>query len=69
MLIYWWNCPKKFIPSSLFNWYRLYKLYKTFPGCINISQQKTVFLNAVSIYETYMEEFKSELTKAKRGSK
>lgn len=68
-LIKWWHCPKRFIPKSIYDWYKIYNLYKTFPGSFNLNNQRTIFLSAVSVYDSYIKEFNSELAKIRRGAK
>lgn len=68
-IILWMTCPRKFIPASIYKWYRLYKLFKSFPASFNLHNQRTIFLNATTVYENYVDEFNSELRKIKEKGK
>lgn len=59
------NCPRLFIPKSIFHWHKIYKYYKDFPGATmdNISTQNGRFLQAYYVYEEHVAEIKTELAK------
>lgn len=52
-LYIWWNCPSKFIPISIYKWWKLYKFYRKFNkiSSENYLMQKSIYLEAVNLYE------------------
>lgn len=61
----YWNCPKKFIPASLYKWFHEYDYHKKFisapmPSYENISRR---FLTAVNVYESAINEYQEALNK------
>lgn len=59
----YWNCPKKFIPVSIYKWYNEYKYHKNFPSAImpayeNIARR---FITAVEVYESTLRAYQEKL--------
>lgn len=64
-IVQYMNCPRLFIPKSIFHWHKIYKYYKDFPGASmhNITSQNSRFLQAYYVYEAHIDEIKSEQAK------
>jgi hypothetical protein len=63
--IVYWNCPRKFIPQSVFTWYDKYTYHQKFAGAKmeSYENQSYKFLQACNVYEARKNEFLNESKK------
>jgi hypothetical protein len=57
----YWNCPKKFIPLSLYRWHAEYEYHKKFssapmPAYKDIPRR---FISAINVYEDALSEYEA----------
>lgn len=55
----YWNCPRNFIPASIYQWWEFYWFYSNHPGANpgKFSEQTSVYIEACQTYQVFKNEY------------